>query len=734
MEMGKSSSSQRLSEDTLPEGMKRLALLAEASLLLSESLDFEATLQNVARSAVPALADYCAIDLVDENGFLNRLTVVHTRPEKEALVYRLWQLGAPKLARDNAVIPEKLGHNPYKALRIGEALLIEQISHEESRWQSVSEEHWRLYEALDLRSYIAAPMIVRGKAIGTVSFLTTGDSGRDFTEADRVVAQELAIRAAMAIDNARRFEEEQRRAEPAALLELLLGTMPAGFALIDDSLCYQRVNPVFAAMSGRSIGEHIGRPVAEILSAEHLLQIAPILRRVLTGETIRDQEMSSLVRHRLEAHQHLLMSFYPVRLGLESQESCSQGIGVVSIDITERKETELLRRAGETRYRSLISATTQLIWATDAEGKMTDWHDWHMYTGQQIEELSSSIPTNWLTEAVHPNDREAVAAFGRQFPTSIKPCEIECRLRRFDNEYLDFAVRAVPVRDESTGFISEWIGACINITERKEAESARDAVLARESRIARTLQRAMLVKPPLDAFPGIEFDTLYQPAWDEALVGGDFYDAFPISGGRIAFVVGDVSGKGLEAAAHTSELKYTLRAFLREEAEPDRAVARLNAFLRETEQWPGAGSNFVALSVAVLSPETGEVFCTVAGMEPPIILRGDQAEMVPADGLPLGVISDWESEHSTARIQLGKSDLLLLCTDGLSEARCLGVATEFFGQNGIISAALEATHRLRHGSLQEIGEEIIRAAKMFTGGKLHDDVCVLLARRTFRIE
>ena len=693
-------------------------------------MDFEATLQNVARIAVPALADYCAIDVVDEAGLLHRLTVVHTRPEKESLVHRLWQIGAPQMARDNAAAPEGPEKNPYQALHRGEALLIEQISHEESRRRIVSDEHRQIYDALLLRSYIAAPMVVRGKAIGTISFLTTGDSGRDFTEADRVVAQELASRAAMAVDNARRFQEEQRRAEPAALLELLLGTMPAGFALIDDSLCFRRVNSVFAEVSGRSIEDLLECPVTEAMSAEHWLQIAPILRRVLAGETIRDQEINGLVRQRLEEQQYLLMSFYPVRLGSESQGTSSQGVGVVSIDITDRKEAEILRRAGETRYRSLISATTQLIWATDAEGRMTDWHDWHMYTGQQIEELSSSAPTHWLTKAAHPEDREVVTLFSQQFLVSIKPCEIECRLRRFDNEYLDFAVRAVPVRDESTGFIREWIGACINITERKEAEAARDAVLARESRIARTLQRAMLVKPPLDAFPGIEFDTLYQPAWDEALVGGDFYDAFPISGGRVAFVVGDVSGKGLEAAAHTSELKYTLRAFLREESEPDRAVARLNAFLRETEQWPGAGSNFVALSVAVLSPATGEVFCTVAGMEPPLILRGGQAEPVPADGLPLGVISDWESEHSTARIQLGKGDLLLLCTDGLSEARRLGVATEFFGQNGIVSSALAAAHRLRHGSLQEIGEEIIRSAKVFAGGKLHDDVCVLLARRT----
>jgi serine phosphatase RsbU (regulator of sigma subunit) len=73
---------------------------------------------------------------------------------------------------------------------------------------------------------------------------------------------------------------------------------------------------------------------------------------------------------------------------------------------------------------------------------------------------------------------------------------------------------------------------------------------------------------------------------------------------------------------------------------------------------------------------------------------------------------------------------MLLCTDGLSEARRYGIETDFFGQEGVISAALTAAQRPYGSSLQEIGEEIIRSAKTFAGGKLQDDVCVLLARVT----
>jgi serine phosphatase RsbU (regulator of sigma subunit) len=105
-------------------------------------------------------------------------------------------------------------------------------------------------------------------------------------------------------------------------------------------------------------------------------------------------------------------------------------------------------------------------------------------------------------------------------------------------------------------------------------------------------------------------------------------------------------------------------------------------------------------------------------MEPPLIIRGNHVESISADGLRLGVISDWESGQSTARTLLGKNDLLLLCTDGLSEARRPSVDTDFFGQSGTVSAALTPAHPTWNRSLQAMGEEVIRSAKAFAGEKL----------------
>ena len=124
-------------------------------------------------------------------------------------------------------------------------------------------------------------------------------------------------------------------------------------------------------------------------------------------------------------------------------------------------------------------------------------------------------------------------------------------------------------------------------TARKEEEERLAQAYAQERQIAATFQRALLPEIAEDAFPGLAVATLYEAAWAEAQVGGDFFDAFALDGGRVALVVGDVSGKGLAAAAHTAEVKYALRAFLRETPPPDRALSRLNAFIHDNHRLNG---------------------------------------------------------------------------------------------------------------------------------------------------
>ena len=258
------------------------------------------------------------------------------------------------------------------------------------------------------------------------------------------------------------------------------------------------------------------------------------------------------------------------------------------------------------------------------------------------------------------------------------------------------------------------------IEELQVHEAALADELQRERLIAVTLQQSLMPPVGEDTFPGLHIHTEYEPAWSEALVGGDFYDALPLSGSKVALVVGDVTGKGLAAATHTAEVKYALRAILHECPDPAPALARLNRFLAQGQP-DGAVQPLVAVALAVLDTQTGEAVVASAGAEHPLLLRADgKAEEIFAGGMLLGTLGDTLYDAET--LCLAPGDCLLMVTDGLTEARR---GPEFFGYDGLVASAQQAQAR----ESGHMGKAIIADAKHFTGGTLHDDVCLLLVRR-----
>lgn len=131
-----------------------------------------------------------------------------------------------------------------------------------------------------------------------------------------------------------------------------------------------------------------------------------------------------------------------------------------------RRQTEEVLRQSEARFRSLMTATAQMIWTTDPAGNVIeDQPAWRAYTGQSYEQIKGA---GW-GEALHPEDRHGVLTAWQQATASRSFYTIEYRVRRYDDEYRHFAVRGVPVLDPD-GHIREWIGACMDITARKQAE------------------------------------------------------------------------------------------------------------------------------------------------------------------------------------------------------------------------------------------------------------------------
>jgi len=227
-------------------------------------------------------------------------------------------------------------------------------------------------------------------------------------------------------------------------------------------------------------------------------------------------------------------------------------------------------------------------------------------------------------------------------------------------------------------------------------------------------------------------------------VGGDSFDAYALSGSRVALVVADASGKGLAAAERVAEIRFAIRAFLHEHRDPKHALSRLNDFVCEVQRLglrdDGA---FATLTLVILDCTTGKAVCLCAGGEPPMALRKDGfVEVIEISGPALGLFAD--QRYDAATVFLEEGDTILLATDGLTEARrflhegSLGSRSgPFLGLEGLASLAIEAHHtqaRSIHppavaASLRHLGRSVFEGARNFAGGTFHDDVCLLVARR-----
>lgn len=170
-----------------------LRFLAEASLPLSESLDYHETLQTIARVSLESFADWCAVHLKEDDGTISRVTVVHKDPEKEQFAAALQRGGADL-------------RPVYDVIETGAPVFLATITDQGlDRWP-VSEERRQLIRELGLRSAIIVPLSGRSGAIGTISFVTA-ESGRRYHERDLAVAVEFGRRAGLAVENARLFEQ-----------------------------------------------------------------------------------------------------------------------------------------------------------------------------------------------------------------------------------------------------------------------------------------------------------------------------------------------------------------------------------------------------------------------------------------------------------------------------------------------------------------------------------------------
>jgi serine phosphatase RsbU (regulator of sigma subunit) len=230
--------------------------------------------------------------------------------------------------------------------------------------------------------------------------------------------------------------------------------------------------------------------------------------------------------------------------------------------------------------------------------------------------------------------------------------------------------------------------------------------------------RQSLLPTSLPAIPGCELAVRFRPAQEAELVGGDFYDAFAVSDGRWAIVVGDVCGKGAEAAAVTAMARWTLRSLASWSVGPDEALRFLNrAMLGEDLE-----GRFITVAYLLLTIEDGvaHVALACAGHPPPILVPASgEPRVLPARGTLLGIWPDIRLQ--TTELALEHGDTILLYTDGVSDsgpgaAREPAEALRGHGHRAGADQLADALERYATEPREPRRDDVAIFAVQFTGG------------------
>jgi PAS domain S-box-containing protein len=176
---------------------RRLALLAAAGTTLSAALDYEATLEGITSLVVPELADWCLVDILEEDGSVNRLAAAHTDLAKEDLLREL---------SGHRRFDEDAPGTVARVLSTGRSVLVSEVSDSLLAERATGEEHLGLLRRLEVRSIMSVPLLARGRTLGAMTLVSSSPE-RHYDEEDLSLAENLAYRCALAVDNARLYRE-----------------------------------------------------------------------------------------------------------------------------------------------------------------------------------------------------------------------------------------------------------------------------------------------------------------------------------------------------------------------------------------------------------------------------------------------------------------------------------------------------------------------------------------------
>ena len=323
------------------------------------------------------------------------------------------------------------------------------------------------------------------------------------------------------------------------------------------------------------------------------------------------------------------------------------------------------------RYAAIIDALPVIAFVSDSNLRCKYVnHHWAEHTGQPRE---AALDTGWQA-FVHPDDLQRIPLVGTEVGRGS--AEAELRLRDRAGNYRIHQVRYARFPGAGTrGAPWAWIGSLVNIDNERRLVAESEAKSAElhtqyesERQLAHALQSVFLPSF-LPAVDGLAIEAVYRPAAGARDVGGDWYDAFVLPSGVLAFTIGDVAGHGLGAATAMVRVRETVRTTaVSAGSSPSQALSMANLVL-------AASRDIIASAiVAYYDPHAGTLVVASAGHPAPALIRGGVARLAASTGILLGVIDD--AAYRDTEIVLEPGDRVAFYTDGIIEANRTAVEGE----------------------------------------------------------
>lgn len=510
-------------------------------------------------------------------------------------------------------------------------------------------------------------------------------------------------------------EQEARR----RLAAILAGISDAFFA-VDGDWRFTYVNPKAEDLLERPAYELLGRPVWERFPPGPGSRFEAGFRRAVeTGEP-----------ESFEARYEPLDRWFEVRA-----HPSRDGLSVFFQDINERKRAEvrsaalreladelarviepdaIARVVVEQGVRAFGASAGYLAFEQDAETlrlvlhrgyarHVDEWTEWPR-------DLPSPVADALRTrDLVLVHDRDEWAERYPELLHTVRHAAHASAPLLLDGEVIGVLGLSF---DRPSAFECDHRDLLRDIARRCAQAIERGRLYHERSEVARTLQEGLL-PDALPEIPGVRLAAHLQPLGRGNEVGGDFYDAFQLPDGRWLLTMGDVCGKGAEAALVTALARHTLEAVALLDPDPVRMLRRINEGLRRR-----SGGQFLSMVLLLLDAADGRLTLVSAGHPPVLRLRdGEAPEALRAQGMLLGISDD--PPLSPVEVQLEAGDTLVLYTDGVIEARVHG---ELFGEPRLLGALATADP----ADPTDVIAHVRTALHQFDGGQARDDQALLV--------